>query len=632
MLTEDVTDKVAEHEEAAHEKRNWVRLTFDCNNHCVFCLDTLSHDGQMRDPEDVKRQILDGARKGASRLILSGGEPTMHPRYVDFIRLGKLARYRKIQTVTNGRMFGYKAFLKKCLDAGLDEITFSVHGPNARIHDALVGVKGAFDQEVQGIQNALEDGRPIVNIDVVINRGNVKHLRETLDKFITMGVREYDLLHVIPFGNAYREGRNVLFYDLEEMRPHLLEAFAFSRRPDVHIWLNRFPVQHLEGYEDLIQDPYKLNDEVKGRKEEYHRLLVEGVDLDCRDPARCKLCYLENVCDTLYAARDRVAARTFEVVRVDTTWESHQGPIWGGDPASSKRARVDHVSDHFDGAGAPSAVAPEITATAEVSVSVSATTEVITEVQGAPRPRVRLPMMGNASPAAGSSPPAGPMPIPQLVAEAGATVLHVVAPDMAQALPEINRFAGVREVVLELADYAGLAGALGPGDTLAGRRVRRALAADVAQATELLALPAGFEVSVALTRVTAPWLLGLDTAPARLALRQPTWERLTESARNDVDLRDFFARFPHAVPVDGVPACVLGRSPRPRPATLDTAMMQPDGQLEVFRYIKRYIHEHYLTKSLRCGPCVHRDGCEGMHINYVRAHGYDVMQPVLADA
>jgi hypothetical protein len=61
-------------------------------------------------------------------------------------------------------------------------------------------------------------------------------------------------------------------------------------------------------------------------------------------------------------------------------------------------------------------------------------------------------------------------------------------------------------------------------------------------------------------------------------------------------------------------------------------MMTPDGQLEVFRYIKRYIAEHYRARSLRCKPCVHADTCDGMHINYIRAHGYGLMQPVLADA
>jgi hypothetical protein len=80
--------------------------------------------------------------------------------------------------------------------------------------------------------------------------------------------------------------------------------------------------------------------------------------------------------------------------------------------------------------------------------------------------------------------------------------------------------------------------------------------------------------------------------------------------------------------VEGVPACVAGREPKQRPKTLDTAMMTPDGKLEIFRYAKKYIVEHYLTKALRCKGCVHNATCDGMHVNYVRAHGYDLMQPV----
>ena len=60
-------DKLAEHEEAAHDKRNWVRLTYDCNNGCIFCLDSQAHDGDMRDRNEIKEQILDGRKKGATR-------------------------------------------------------------------------------------------------------------------------------------------------------------------------------------------------------------------------------------------------------------------------------------------------------------------------------------------------------------------------------------------------------------------------------------------------------------------------------------------------------------------------------------------------------------------------------------
>ncbi|MEI8257385.1 MAG: radical SAM protein, partial [Deltaproteobacteria bacterium] len=582
------SNKIAAHEDAAHEKRNWVRLTFDCNNRCTFCLDSDTHDGEIRNREEVKTQILDGRRGGAERLILSGGEPTIHPSFVDFIKLGRRAGYRWIQTVTNGRLFSYPGFLGKCLDAGLDEITFSVHGPNAKIHDALVGVKGAFDQEINGLQAALTDGRPVVNIDVVINRGNVKQLPKMLEMYTAMGVKEFDLLQVIPFGRAFTEGRETLFYDLEEMRPYLLEAFAYSKRPDLHVWLNRFPPQHLEGYEHLIQDPYKLNDEVRGRKEEYARLLGTGEPLDCREPHRCKYCYLEKFCDTLDAVRDTVAAQRFDVVRVDTEWEAQQAPVFGGDPASSRRARHEAAEARTDG-------------------------------------RVGLSVVD--SPALATVPT-----LLELVAAAGAKRLWVRAPDVLGALVQVRAFPTLGEVELELDRHDGLAAALATDGAFGGARLVSVRAGTVAQAESLLAIAGDFEVMVALTRETAPWLLAPERTATRLAVFQPTYERLTESAEHDVDLRDFFSRFALEVPVEGVPACSLGRSPRRRAATLDTTMLTPEGRIEIFRYARRYIVGHYLTKSLRCKTCVHSDVCDGMHVNYVRAHGYGLMQPVRADA
>ena len=154
-------------------------------------------------------------------------------------------------------------------------------------------MKGAFEQETAGLRRALADGRAVVNVDVVVSRANVERLTELLDLCISWGVREFDLLQVVPFGRAWDESREALFYDLEQMRPHLAAAFAYARRPGLHVWLNRFPPPHLEGFEELIQDPHKLLDEVRGRREEFDGLLDDGTDLDCRDEAgRCTHCYL----------------------------------------------------------------------------------------------------------------------------------------------------------------------------------------------------------------------------------------------------------------------------------------------------------------------------------------------------
>jgi MoaA/NifB/PqqE/SkfB family radical SAM enzyme len=581
---QDASDlKRTQHEQAAHERRNWVRLTFDCNDRCIFCLDADTHDGRMRPRDEVKRQILEGRRSGAARLILSGGEPTIHPDFVDFVRLGRAAGYPKIQTVTTGRMFAYREFLTRSVDAGLGEITFSIHGPDAKIHDALVGVKGAFDEEIAGLKHALADGRPIVNIDVCVNRANVRHLDRMFETFTAMGVREFDLLQVIPFGRAYREGAQTLFYDLEEAQEHLQAAFAWARKPDMHVWLNRFPIEHLEGFEELIQDPYKLNDEVRGRKEEYTRWLDEGIPLSCREPDRCRHCYIRRLCDDLDEVRAQVVRNLFDVVRIDTDWEARLPPAFGGDPASAEKVRAMR----------------------------------------------RLPVVGAA--------PAPPTPVadlPTRVADSGARTAWIVAPDLTAARAALAQLPSLRRVALELPQLEGLAEALVDG-MLDGRTLAQVRTRGASTTRTALAIPGDFEVLAALDVELAQWLRTLDAWPGRLALIQPDHELASDAATHDVDVPQLVRAlesipgFEHAA-IEGVPQCLLGRAPRRAPTVLDASMLAPDGRLEIFRYARRFVQSRDRVKSLRCRGCAVTGACEGVAVNWVRAHGLGRLAPIAA--
>jgi MoaA/NifB/PqqE/SkfB family radical SAM enzyme len=533
----DELDKVTSHEEAAHEKRNWVRLSYDCNNHCTFCLDTLAHNGTMRGNLDIKVQIVEGRKKGATRLILSGGEPTMHPNFLDFVKLGRRAGYRRIQTVTNGRMFAYPEFLESAAENGLHEITFSVHGHTAKLHDALVGTPGAFVQETAGLKAALASGRFIVNVDIVINKQNVKHLPEMLETFIGWGVKEFDLLHIIPFGNAWGTAREHLFYDLEGNEEALRRAFAYSRRPDVHVWLNRFPPPYAEGFEELIQDPYKMNDEVRGRREEYDRYLSIGEKLHCREPARCRYCYLEQLCDTLDLALDERKAPAVDVLRI-------------------------------------------------------------------------------AEPA----PIAGTLPM--------ARVARVVAGDLAEARRLVQR-ANPEAIWLELPSYEELASALGAGDELFGKRLERCYASTGAEVERLLGIGA-FTVAAWVTKSTVAVIERLAPFPERLMLAQPNYDRVTDNRAHDVDLKKFFERIPVHVKTENIPACLSGREPERVSNTLDAGMLGTDARIDMGKYAQRYIADRYYTKSRRCSGCVHTTSCSGVHINFIRAHGYAPLVPVVA--
>ncbi len=577
--------KALEHETAAHEKRKWVRLTSMCNNKCTFCLDTLAHNETMSDDDAVKAQIIEGRREGATRLILSGGEPTVHPNFVKYVKYGRLAGYRRVQTVTNGRMFSYPDYLQRCLDAGLQEITFSVHGHNAKVHDALVGVKGAFVEEVRGIELALADGRPIVNMDVCLNKGNIKRIPELLRRFIELGVREFDLLHLIPFGNAWEmKHRKSLMYDIDEAKPYIEEALKLSERPDVHIWFNRFPPPYLEGYEHLIQDPYKLNDEARGRFEEYELWLTRDLPLSCRQQERCDRCYLQHFCDTFEETQARIADDRFDAYRASVTI----------DPEALEPPAA-YPSLWIQAPDAASAAAAAARSTADTLILELEQIE-STEALDGFGPRLSRVIVRTERDARRL-----------LEADGGYEVMVRItvetAPFLIASYPD-----GHPRLALSVQNYD--------------------LASDLDQTPDLRDFFARYTAEVPVENV--PECLSGRAPRPRLVVLDSTQLRKQTTDYGGRNVGDTGGRGSILNMLDDITVGDPAKLRELKPTVLRAANMPlvEKGVMDLFGYSGHYITEQYYTKSIRCRGCRAVDQCEGMHINAVRAGGYAQMEPL----
>jgi molybdenum cofactor biosynthesis enzyme MoaA len=327
MEREHLKGRMLARERVANVRKHWVRLVTACNSRCVFCLDTDTPRGVYIPDDDVQRELRRGRDElRADKVILSGGEGSIHPKFVDFVRYAKDLGYSRVQTVTNGVMFAKREFYNAAVEAGLGEITFSLHGHTPELHDRLTGTPGAFHKLMKGMMRAIREGRIIVNVDVCINKQNVPYIDQIVDLCLSVGVREYDLLHVIPQGAAF-ENRHDLFYDPVEHLPRLQKVFRLNRHPGVVIWTNRFPVEFLEGLEDLIQDPHKMLDEVNGRRFQVRRYLDEGTPLECRDKERCQYCFIEPFCNTADRVIERQNRASWEVWWIgaadETQWAEH---------------------------------------------------------------------------------------------------------------------------------------------------------------------------------------------------------------------------------------------------------------------------------------------------------------------
>lgn len=278
---------------AIFERRKWVGITSYCNNNCIFCLDGDIKNKVYKSLSEIKKELRGGIVEGCTHLILSGGEATIHPNFIDTIKLGKEMGYRKIQVITNGRMFAYVKFLEKAIEAGLNEITFSIHGHTKELHDYLTGVNGSFEQTIKAVKNAKRSNL-IINADIVLNKKNVIYFPKIITFFLNLGINEVDILQIMPFGRAINQ-KESLFYDVKKNLNYIIEGFEIAKKRKAVLWTNRFQPEYLESYEELIQEPYKLLDEIRGRKKDFEADLSKNRPFKCYGE-RCSLCYLNELC------------------------------------------------------------------------------------------------------------------------------------------------------------------------------------------------------------------------------------------------------------------------------------------------------------------------------------------------
>lgn len=311
---------ILEKEKIVKQNRVWVRIASSCNNRCIFCLDSNAHDGTFTDEEIVKKQIEEWFKPWFdNRVIISWGEASINPKIFDYIRFAKELWYDRVQTVTNGNMFASESFCKKVFDAWLEEVTFSFHGHNERLHDYLVDTPWAFKKSLKGLIN-IKKNYPhiIVNIDTVVNKINVRFLPDIIKFFMKLWVYEYDILQIVPFWRGFQDNKDKLFYDIEENIKHLQDTWKLSKIPGMYMWTNRFPSEAFEWYEDLIQDPRKIKSEVmwEGRHlfEPFIESSWEKKLEDCYRIA-CDVCFLKQYCN------DFVDNQGKEKLKLDSNYE-----------------------------------------------------------------------------------------------------------------------------------------------------------------------------------------------------------------------------------------------------------------------------------------------------------------------
>jgi len=129
-------------------KRLHVKVSKDCNNNCLFCLDDRSRRTDAT--TDEVQRLLDEHRQ-LGDMLFTCGEPTIHQDLPLFVQMARTEGYKSIGLVTNGRRLAYPDYLESLLIFGLNEITVSIHGCTPGMHDAVTRTRGSFGQTTRGL-------------------------------------------------------------------------------------------------------------------------------------------------------------------------------------------------------------------------------------------------------------------------------------------------------------------------------------------------------------------------------------------------------------------------------------------------------------------------------------------------
>ncbi len=199
-------------EDPVQGNRLHINVGFSCNNNCIFCMEEDRTERYSRlihqTVEDVRRMME--ASHNAEMVMFTSGEPTLNPDLVRYIQLAKELGFKEIGMISNGRRLGYAKYTYTLLNAGLNHVLVSLHGPNARVHDALTRTRGSFEQTLRGIKVLSAMKRMFPNLKLhtsfVVTRRNMDFFKEFYDLVAP-------LVDQMVFNMMMPDGRGATYFD-----------------------------------------------------------------------------------------------------------------------------------------------------------------------------------------------------------------------------------------------------------------------------------------------------------------------------------------------------------------------------------------------------------------------------------
>lgn len=213
--------------EGQRMRRLELHITYTCPERCVFCSE--EHRMARFHPYEVTlgrvvRILKEHAAQGVDSVHLTGGEPTVHPDFLEVVRIAKALGMRTSMG-TIGTGLANPAFAERTMPF-LDDVLFSLHGPDAETHDPLTRRPGSFAKLIRAVENARRKPGFRPSFNTVVNRHNLHRLEETVRFAHGLGAGLHILSNTTPEGageDVYRD-LTVRLDEIQALAPSLVTA------------------------------------------------------------------------------------------------------------------------------------------------------------------------------------------------------------------------------------------------------------------------------------------------------------------------------------------------------------------------------------------------------------------------
>jgi uncharacterized radical SAM superfamily Fe-S cluster-containing enzyme len=231
-------------------------LTNRCNLKCPICFANANSAGYVYEPDydtvvKMLQMLRDQRPVPCPAVQFSGGEPTIHPRFFDIIKVAKQMGFAQVQAATNGIKFAESIeFGQKAHDAGLNTIYLQFDGLRSEIYKRARG-KDLLDVKQKAIENLRKvPSRPsVVLVPTIVKGVNDDQVWPIMD----YALRNMDVVRGVNYQPVAFTGR-ITSEELEKGRYTLTDlAHDMEKQSEGKIMASDwYPVPTVVGVSELV--------------------------------------------------------------------------------------------------------------------------------------------------------------------------------------------------------------------------------------------------------------------------------------------------------------------------------------------------------------------------------------------